>query len=399
MDNDINQRVREENDAIQDFFQRAGAPKRKKKRLALAVPATEPTPQVREKERQGAGKRINILTGEVSEVSRGKRATRGRGVIGTEQAVAAAPLSDDVIDNLPAPPSPPTPLSPPRQVDEEGEDEEVVGRPIYTNDTWAVAAIRRAKSRGADYGPSLFCRRPAPPSEVILKTKGEVNDGMRCRIVSFNSDGSFLWPKSSSRLCWHCCHPFEGPPAMIPRYYNRVHQYYEVYGNFCGWSCAKRFGNTSDHEYYSETAPSIDMFAHRYFGVALPIAEAPPRFLLDRFSEFGMSIDAFRSREPDRPTDFKMIQPPCVPYELLAVWKERSGSKRSGKTGYAKDIKNRFEQQMAGNLPLPSMPAPVMQRNATASKVPPSFAPIAEMTPGSDSGRRRKKQKNILSLF
>lgn len=157
-------------------------------------------------------------------------------------------------------------------------------------------------------------------------------EGISCNIqeygciMTFHSDGTFTWPKSSKHKCWNCCHNFSGPPAMIPKHYNRVMKYYLVYGNFCGWPCAKRFSVETNHDYYSETSPPIDHFAFKYFGQTLPLQMAPPRFVLQDFSDFGMSIDDYRNIgkvSEDKQSvmaNFVVVEPPIVPYEILVMY-------------------------------------------------------------------------------
>ena len=113
-----------------------------------------------------------------------------------------------------------------------------------------VGKKRRREGKGAD--------------QAVLNDDGEdesrkhaAETEQYCKILTFNADGGFEWPASSPYKCWNCCHGFEGPPAMIPRHYNRIHKYYVVYGTFCGWACAKLFASDTNQEYFSDTAPSL----------------------------------------------------------------------------------------------------------------------------------------------
>lgn len=176
------------------------------------------------------------------------------------------------------------------------------------------------------------------------------------QIITFHSDGSFEWPKSSPFKCWNCCEHFSGPPAMIPRHYNYKYNFYEVYGNFCGWPCAKRFDYDSRHEFHVEKSPSLDYFAWKYFGVMLPIPAAPCRFLLDTFSSFGMSLERYRAvgkvqkKTGVAEDNFVLLQPPVVPYELMVCWDERKPKRKKIKTGYDDNKRKMFEEQMRGNV-------------------------------------------------
>lgn len=173
---------------------------------------------------------------------------------------------------------------------------------------------------------------------------------------------------------------------MIPRFYNRYHNVYEVYGNFCSWPCAKRHAQSISSEFYYEHAPSLDAFVEKYFGIQGPIAVAPPRFVLDKFSSFGMPIKEYRALGEQCVVGMHFVEPPCVPYEVFVMWQTRSSSNKKIPTGYALDKKNKFESQMRGTVPLPQMP------------------PAIETQPLSSGGKAgkpaaKKQKKNLLSLF
>lgn len=180
------------------------------------------------------------------------------------------------------------------------------GKPTYTDDAWSEAkikAIRKDYAKRKKDVPAFFLRRDTYPEDFLLppldttvvatlegtnnKKRGPLSEAdllgptqtkknvqyalesnnadpykdthmdQHCKLLTFNCDGDYKWPQSSPHKCWNCCHTFEGPPAMIPRHFNKVHKYYEVYGNFCGWSCAKLFAQDSQQEYFSDKAPSL----------------------------------------------------------------------------------------------------------------------------------------------
>lgn len=160
---------------------------------------------------------------------------------------------------------------------------------------------------------------------------------------------------------------------MIPRHYNYKYNFYEVYGNFCGWPCAKRFDYDSRHEFHVEKSPSLDYFAWKYFGVMLPIPAAPCRFLLDTFSSFGMSLERYRAvgkvqkKTGVAEDNFVLLQPPVVPYELMVCWDERKPKRKKIKTGYDDNKRKMFEEQMRGNVPVPKMPNPIVHQTTLVS--------------------------------
>jgi hypothetical protein len=224
------------------------------------------------------------------------------------------------------------------------------------------ASKKKASSIQSEYAME------AGEKNAELLHQWQVNTKIMAQIITFNADGSFQWPKSSPHKCWNCCENFTCPPAMVPRHYNWKHRYYEVYGNFCSWSCAKRFASETKHEFYVEPSPSLDYFAWKYFGAMLPIPMAPPRYLLSTFSSFGMSIEDYREVGRVRKRDgfiadnYVMVQPPVVPYELMVVWDERKPQRRAIKKGFDQNKKRKFEEQMSGAAPLPNMPKPMVKK-------------------------------------
>lgn len=49
------------------------------------------------------------------------------------------------------------------------------------------------------------------------------------------------WPKSSSMLCWHCCHAFDNIPAFLPVECDTKNDVFIMTGNFCSWNCVKKY--------------------------------------------------------------------------------------------------------------------------------------------------------------
>jgi len=450
--------IQQENDAIRAFFQPASRPAKAKKvkkkktdpapSLKLTVPTTESTPFVKQMEQSGAGHVVNPRTGVTRKVTKGKHATKGRGII-TDQVVQSVQLSPTTVAKI----SNADPVDEEEEEDddnhvapapEEDEDdpiftfepapldyqttEDKAFKPTYSNEAWAESSIRKLKGRrkklhGAKHLPSFYMRREQETTpfqlesttrtvsrRVFKKLKPNQEGDMPAtlenadvtetieswgKLLTFHPDGTFTWPESSPHLCWNCCHSFSGPPAMIPRELNRVYQYYVVYGNFCTWSCAKRFSHNSQNEFYSDTAPCLDHFASKYFGVKQPIPMAPSPLLLDSFSQFGMTIDEYRqvgkvSYKDPTTTNYTITQPPCVPYEVLITWQKRKPEKVKIKTGYEKQKKRLFEERMSGSQPLPDMPEGIAENTKTISAVRPGQ--FVQPT-------KKRKKKNLLTLL
>lgn len=116
------------------------------------------------------------------------------------------------------------------------------------------------------------------------------------------------WPEHTDVLCWHCCHPFDGPPIPMPTKYDDKRHVFLVHGTFCSWSCVKKYNTCST----SHLSGVRSMFITKMFlectkgttGSLVPrlrlgqtkpiIVPAPPREALKAFGGW-MTIDEFRS--------------------------------------------------------------------------------------------------------
>jgi hypothetical protein len=127
---------------------------------------------------------------------------------------------------------------------------------------------------------------PAPSMPIALIRQGTV------RVVEQGR-----WPTSSSVLCWHCCHPFTGPPLPMPTHYDDRLDIFHVTGTFCSWECMKAYNLDSR----SHASGRIDVTITSMFrkvctirGTTRGIRSAPPRIKLEAFGG-DMTIDEFRS--------------------------------------------------------------------------------------------------------
>lgn len=410
-------------------------PKKKKPPAPLTVPLNINVPAVVRLEKAGYGISTNTLTGEVKHVTKGKNATKGRATVASDRVAVVMPFEedhdDDDDDASVSAPLPPPQLEPDLGYDDDDEDdhdasddngfaakrkreeaqiaEEMATRrapppatyhkPDYVDDAWSMTTIRELRRKlllkqhnghrplTTKSVPAFYHRRERDPVTTTIKSKTDADLETHCKLLTFNADGSFAWPLSSPHACWNCCYNFDGPPAMVPRFYNRYHNVYEVYGNFCSWPCAKRFAQTTNNEYYYEHAPSLDAFVNKYFGIEGTISVAPPRYVLEKFSSFGMTIDQYRALGEHCVVDVHFVEPPCVPYEVFVMWQTRGTANKKINTGYALDKKSRFESQMRGAMPLPQMPPAI------------ESVSVAPLSKGGNKSATKKQKKNLLSLF
>jgi hypothetical protein len=103
------------------------------------------------------------------------------------------------------------------------------------------------------------------------------------------------WPMSTDLYCWTCSHPFESIPVAIPHIYDSKLNLFFCYGNFCSFSCAKRYvlessGNT-------QSCTLLALLRSKIIGglgtANMGIKAAPPRTSLKVFGG-QLSIEAFR---------------------------------------------------------------------------------------------------------
>jgi hypothetical protein len=114
-------------------------------------------------------------------------------------------------------------------------------------------------------------------------------------------EGGSNWPTTSATLCWHCCHPFAGPPVPMPIRFDDKLRLYHVTGTFCSWPCVKAYNNESASYKRQVDSTLITKFYRECTRVtakpgapqAIHIRAAPPRLALRAFGG-SMSIEEFR---------------------------------------------------------------------------------------------------------
>lgn len=90
------------------------------------------------------------------------------------------------------------------------------------------------------------------------------------------------WASTTEVLCWHCCSRFDTPPVAIPRTYDAKAQEYVVYGNFCGFPCAKAFVLENDTFDTGLQLTFLEKMARELYGIPEIVAN-PPRLSLAMF--------------------------------------------------------------------------------------------------------------------
>lgn len=110
------------------------------------------------------------------------------------------------------------------------------------------------------------------------------------------STAAALWPSATDVLCWHCCHPFEGPPLPLPFKYDDRRDIFHVSGTYCSWACMKTDNHRTNSHLANVRAMLIALLRKRCTGVLGHIRPAPPREALRAFGGW-MSLDAFRGTD------------------------------------------------------------------------------------------------------
>lgn len=119
------------------------------------------------------------------------------------------------------------------------------------------------------------------------------------RILEIQTAGQIITAKQDDvpveRLCWHCCHPWQGKSIEFPISQDPRLKKFKVVGQFCSWECIKGYNRDN----FANLRNSIQDVNIRYYrkmltGNVVPIPAAPPRSFLKAFGG-KMTIDEFRN--------------------------------------------------------------------------------------------------------
>lgn len=111
------------------------------------------------------------------------------------------------------------------------------------------------------------------------------------------------WPRQTSILCWHCCHPFSNPPIPKPVGFDDRRRVFRVQGCFCSWRCAAAGCKTLRETGY------LNQLYKQVVGRPGGVKPALPKCMLQAFGG-SMTIEQFRAQ-----TDELSV----VPTRLVAV--------------------------------------------------------------------------------
>ncbi len=95
-------------------------------------------------------------------------------------------------------------------------------------------------------------------------------------------------------LCWHCCHPFDGPKLQFPVSHDDRTNRFRVVGAFCSWECVKAYNrDTFTRHMSSINSVNIRYYYKQVTGKCDTIRSAPPRVALKAFGGH-LTIEEFR---------------------------------------------------------------------------------------------------------
>lgn len=98
----------------------------------------------------------------------------------------------------------------------------------------------------------------------------------------------------TQRLCWHCCHPWDGMELQYPFAYDERTKKFKVGGQFCSFECVKAYARDT----MSVAVSGVHMMNVRHYkkmitGLSTPICAAPPKITLKAFGGH-LTIEEFR---------------------------------------------------------------------------------------------------------
>ena len=120
------------------------------------------------------------------------------------------------------------------------------------------------------------------------------------------------WPKSTTTLCYHCCHKFKGKPLSMPVKYSQKSGVFEVFGVFCSWGCMKTYNTESNDSIRGYRNNLIFLLHEKMTKSFTDIKSAPPRLALKTFGG-KLSIEDFRNISKDKTQSYSILEKPLVP--------------------------------------------------------------------------------------
>jgi hypothetical protein len=103
-----------------------------------------------------------------------------------------------------------------------------------------------------------------------------------------------------NRICWWCCHGWEGVTLRLPFKIDTKTQKYINMGQFCSWGCMAAFNMEKNGLHAGSTINMLIASNHKKMtGVLKHPKPAPSRYVLKPFGG-DLTIEEFRNLEPNK---------------------------------------------------------------------------------------------------
>ncbi|AGE51277.1 MYM-type zinc finger with FCS sequence motif [Paramecium bursaria Chlorella virus CVG-1] len=120
----------------------------------------------------------------------------------------------------------------------------------------------------------------------------------------------------ASKLCWHCCHSWEGETLEYPFSYDNRSGHFKTGGQFCSWECIKGYGRDTMSRVLSGVHQvNIRHYRKMLTGKSDMVTPAPSRLVLKAFGGH-MTIEEYRAHT--RSEDYVInygLKTKIVPYD------------------------------------------------------------------------------------
>ncbi len=166
-----------------------------------------------------------------------------------------------------------------------------------------------ADKKNAVGSPQAEPTEPPPTTSRRARTEDNVHTAKLTVVAPSCSQNvrwvgkGFGWPLESPHACLNCCHAFKGPPVGLPVQYDDRSDGFQLWGNFCSFSCCKRYileTRRANNNRLVDNLALLAIKAHKqnvrlraapkhYKGILI----APPKTALKLFGG-GMTIEQFR---------------------------------------------------------------------------------------------------------
>lgn len=146
--------------------------------------------------------------------------------------------------------------------------------------------------------PNVLTQESVNSNKDKLVIKKRVSDNVKSPVIQKNIKkiykilgNEFFLDKNDGKLCWWCCHTFEGQPLPCPIDYDKIDNKYKVKGLFCSWECMSAYSIQN----YKSLSFIYQFRKEMYNDLTIDdIKAAPDKIVLKDFGGH-LSIEEFRN--------------------------------------------------------------------------------------------------------